>query len=266
LAGLTLYFLDIKFVFVFDFITFILAILAILWVKSSIKNRDKSLIKQSFLRDLRDGLFEFCNNKGIVYLTGVVMLILFFVGLLQSLFVPMLLSLTSVKYVGLIQSFSASGMLLGSLFLGIFGNKGNQVKSLVVSLFFTGLFFSLIGVSQNILFIALFTFIFFGFLPFVNTSIEVLIRKKITNKKQGRVWSIISTITYSGSIVAFLVAGFLADRVFEPLFKEGGGLAYFIGNIIGVGSGRGIGFIFIISGLIISFISILITKNQTIKK
>ncbi|MEA2071311.1 MAG: MFS transporter, partial [Asgard group archaeon] len=84
--------------------------------------------------------------------------------------------------------------------------------------------------------------------------------------KQGRVWSIISTITYLGSIVAFVVAGFLADKVFNPLLEVNGKLAGTVGSIIGIGESRGIGLMLIVSGIIISFISLLIFKNTFIKK
>ncbi len=92
-----------------------------------------------------------------------------------------------------------------------------------------------------------------------------MIRKNIDNKKQGRVWSIISTITYLGSIVAFVVAGFLADKVFNPLLEANGKLAGTIGSIIGIGEGRGIGLMLMVSGMIISFISLLIFRNEFIK-
>jgi hypothetical protein len=87
-----------------------------------------------------------------------------------------------------------------------------------------------------------------------------------TNKKQGRVWAIISTITYLGSIVAFVVAGFLADKVFNPLLEVNVKLAGTVGSIIGIGEGRGIGLMHIVSGIIISLISLLIFRNKFIKK
>ena len=106
---------------------------------------------------------------------------------------------------------------------------------------------------------------FFGTLPFINTSIEVLIRKNIENKKQGRVWSIISMVTYLGSVIAFLVAGFLADHVFNPLLELDGMLAGTVGSIIGVGEGRGIALMFVISGAMTSMISLFIWQNKEIK-
>jgi MFS family permease len=193
------------------------------------------------------------------------MIVLFFVGLLQSLFVPMLLNLESVKTVGISQSLCASGMIIGSLFIGIFGSRSGHVTMLSIALFLSGLFFAGLGLSANIILITLSGFLFFAMLPFINTPIEVLIRTNIDNQKQGRVWSIISTTTYVGSILAFAVAGFLADHIFNPLLETEGLFADSIGSLIGTGVGRGIALMFIVSGLMISIISLLIWKNSRIK-
>jgi hypothetical protein len=46
--------------------------------------------------------------------------------------------------------------------------------------------------------------------------------------------------------LAYLIAGPLADRLFEPWLSSNGALAGSVGSIIGFGPGRGIGFLFII--------------------
>jgi hypothetical protein len=58
-------------------------------------------------------------------------------------------------------------------------------------------------------------------------------------------------IAWSSMPLAYLFAGPLADRVFEPLLVEGGLLSSSVGRIIGVGQGRGIGLMFIIFGIMI---------------
>ena len=58
-------------------------------------------------------------------------------------------------------------------------------------------------------------------------------------------------IAWASLPLAYLAAGPLADRVFEPLLAEGGGLAGSVGRIIGVGTGRGIGLMFIVLGVVI---------------
>lgn len=266
IAGILLGYFNIYLIFAIDIITFLFAIIAILWVKNKIGKTTLVSRNSEFILDLKEGLFELFKQKGVFYLTLIIMLCLFFVGLLQSLIVPMLLSITDTKSVGIIQSVVGSGMIFGSLFLGIFGSTKKYIKMLSISLFFTGIFFSLIGISTNIVFITMAGFLFFSCLPFVNTSIEVLIRKNIANEKQGRIWSLTSTITYFGSIIAFSVAGPLADNVFNPLLRKNGILAETIGKVIGVGDYRGIGLIFILSGIFVSIISVFLIKNKAIRK
>jgi hypothetical protein len=48
--------------------------------------------------------------------------------------------------------------------------------------------------------------------------------------------------------LAYVIAGPLADQVFVPLLLEGGALANTVGRVIGVGPGRGTGFMFIVIG------------------
>lgn len=265
LAGILLTILDIKFIFLIDITTLIIASSIVIWIRKSLGVVSICPPKQSLISDFKEGVQEFTKNKGVVDLVTTTMVILFFVGLLQSLFIPMMLNLTTIKVVGTSQSIQASGILIGSLFIGLFGSKNKHVKILSISLFLAGVFFANLGVSTNVFFITMAGFMFFVTLPFINTSIEVLIRKNIENSKQGRVWSIISNVTYIGSIIAFAVGGFLADKVFNPLLEPGGILEGNLGGIIGVGSGRGIALLFIISGIMISIISFFIWQNKRIR-
>ncbi|OQA92797.1 MAG: hypothetical protein BWY25_03168 [Chloroflexi bacterium ADurb.Bin222] len=49
--------------------------------------------------------------------------------------------------------------------------------------------------------------------------------------------------------MAALLAGPLADRVFEPAMREGGAWAPLFGKLVGTGPGAGIGLMFFIFGL-----------------
>ncbi|APH38575.1 MFS transporter [Methanohalophilus halophilus] len=266
LAGVLLSLLDIKFIFLIDVSTLLIASFIVIWIRNILGEIPVNRQETNFMEEFKEGFQEFSKNTGVVHLVITTMIILFFVGLLQSLFVPMLLNLESVKTVGISQSLCASGMIIGSLFIGIFGSRSGHVTMLSIALFLSGLFFAGLGLSANIILITLAGFLFFAMLPFINTPIEVLIRTNIDNQKQGRVWSIISTTTYVGSILAFAVAGFLADALFDPLLKPDGVLADSIGFLIGTGSGRGIAFMFIVAGLMISIISLFIWKNSRIKR
>jgi sugar phosphate permease len=176
----------------------------------------------------------------------------------------MILVFSDSKTLGIIQTISATGMLFSSLIIGIFSKTKKQVSILSVSLAFAGLFYALFGLSTNVIFITAVGFMFFSALPFINTSLEVLIRKNVENKVQGRVWSIVSLISQLGMIIAFSIAGILADKIFNPMLEKGGLLASSVGKIIGTGQGRGIGFMFLLSGLLVGLVSIIIRKSKTI--
>lgn len=185
-------------------------------------------------------------------------------GFLQSLFGPMLLVFTDSKTLGITQSLMATGMLVSSFLIGVFSKTEKQLSILSISLAFAGLFYALLGVSTNIYFTLVAGFLFFFVLPFINTSLDVLIRKNVENNVQGRVWSIVSLISQSGMVLAFSTAGILADRVFNPLFEAQSFFSSTIGQIIGTGEGRGIGFMFILSGLAIVILAAIISRLSII--
>ena len=173
LAGIILTIMDIKFVFLIDVATFLIASSIVIWIRNILGITQITKPEQNNMADLKEGIQEFSKNRGVVNLVITTMFVLFFVGLLQSLIIPMLLNLTTVKAAGITQSICASGILIGSLFIGVFGNKNKYVKTLSISLFISGIFFANLGFSTNIAFVTLAGFLFFANLPFIDSSMEV---------------------------------------------------------------------------------------------
>jgi DHA3 family macrolide efflux protein-like MFS transporter len=66
--------------------------------------------------------------------------------------------------------------------------------------------------------------------------------------------------------LAYLLAGSLADRVAEPLMAEGGALAGTVGRLLGVGSGRGIGLIVVLTGLVVALAPLLAAFIRPIRR
>lgn len=137
-------------------------------------------------------------RKGILYLVLLVSVVDFYIALLQSLLGPMLLTLTDTGTLGMALSIAASGMLVSSLVIAVWGMKKNKVMTLSLFLALAGLFYAFMGVFTTVTLIIVFGFLFFFTLPFVNTSLEVLIRSNVDNEKQGRIWAIIYSISQVG--------------------------------------------------------------------
>ncbi|MFO8064947.1 MAG: MFS transporter [Spirochaetia bacterium] len=199
--------------------------------------------------ELTEGRHTLTAHREVMSVVFVISGVTFFVGVLQTLFAPMMLTLTDARTLGVVQSLSASGMLITSLIIGVFGMPSGLKSRISVSLAATGIALALMGLSSNVAWITVTFFCFFACLPLVNTTAEVLIRAGIPNEMQGRAWGIIGVLSQLGYIAAYLSAGMLADMVFNPLLMPNGLLAASAGRIVGTGPGRGIALMLLLSGL-----------------
>lgn len=221
IAGILLSITTIEVILVINILTFLVAILAVLVIRKSMKVEREDREGKNWITDIQEGWREVVTNKGVLLLVVIISLVTFYLGFLETLIGPMLLSFTDAKTLGTFQSVSAIGMLISSLCIGIFTITKRYASVLVMGLILCGLSFSLLGISTNIYFIIFAGFLFLSSLPFVNMSADVLVRNNIANEKQGRVWGIIGILSQLGFIIAYSLAGFLADHVFNPLLMEG---------------------------------------------
>ena len=264
LAGILLAVADIRLILLIDIGTFLITVTTVAIVRKSVGKAVKTE-RQSIGREMRLGFAEINKSKGIRILIILMSFVCFFVGILQTLTSPMVLAVSNAETVGIMESLCAVGMLLGSVFIGILGIKKNFSTVLCVAGILSGIFIALTGVNKSIFVTGAGIFLFFLALPFMNTSADVLIRKNIPNELQGRVWGIISLLSQTGTVLAYALSGVLADFVFEPLLADNGILADSIGALIGTGTGRGIGFMLILSGVCIIPAAFAIGRSRSIR-
>ena len=97
------------------------------------------------------------------------------------------------------------------------------------------------------------------FIPIASALNQAVWQIKIPPDLQGRVFAIRGMIATSIVPLANLLAGPLADNLFEPLMASNGALAdTFLGTFLGTGPGRGIAIIFLISAVFIWLSSLVI--------
>lgn len=266
LGGILMSFMNIKFVLIIDILTFVFSALAVIAVRVTLEAKPNHVKKagSDIWKEIKEGFQAIFANRGILILVSLVSLLLFYIGLIQTLLTPLVLSFADARSLGMAQSTCAIGMLITSILISSVKRKRKNTFILSVSLALMGLFFSFIGIFETIWAIIIPGFLFFSVIPFANSSIDVLIRQNIGNEEQGRVWSLISVLTYLGSMIAYSIGGFLADKIFNPLFMPSGALSTSLGYIFGVGQGRGIAFIFFLSGVFVFLIAVLVYRSKLI--
>jgi len=87
--------------------------------------------------------------------------------------------------------------------------------------------------------------------PVVSGLSQAILQSKVAPAVQGRVFAVAGMIAAASLPLAALTAGPLVDRVCEPLLAPAGALAPTAGRWIGVGPGRGAGFLFIVLGALV---------------
>ena len=113
------------------------------------------------------------------------------------------------------------------------------------------------GISPSLILVTASVFLFSLLDPLVGGSSQAFWQTKVPADVQGRVFAVRRTISRIGLASSLLLAGPVAENVFEPLLLENGALAHSVGQVTGVGTGRGTGFLFVVLGLLFSLSSVL---------
>lgn len=171
-------------------------------------------------------------------------------GLGRLLFTPLLLGFTSPAATGVVLSIGGVGFLAGAALMALWGGPKRRIHGVLGFTFLQGVFVAVGGLRPNLALVATAVFMTSFCFPIVTASSQTLWQTKVARDVQGRVFSVRRMLGWSSFPLAYLVAGPLADRVFEPLLNPGGAFAGTVGRLVGTGPGRGIAFLLIILGLL----------------
>ncbi len=250
IAGFLLGVSDISLLLIIDICTFFVTITATAIVRKGITTRIVS-DNQSLGESLKEGWNAVHAHKGVFILIMVSSAITMFMGILQILVEPLVLSFTDAKILGTAETLCACGMLLSGLFLGICGIKRGYVKVLRASFFMAGIFMIGISLFENIIPICIFGTCFFAMLPLANNAMDYLARTNIPDELQGRAWGFIGFLSQIGYVVAYAVSGLAADG---------------LGVLTGKGVGRGAELMILISGVLLAVTALTLLRLSSIKE
>ncbi|WP_019228090.1 MFS transporter [Sedimentibacter sp. B4] len=264
-AGLLLRVTPVSTLIIIDIFTFFTTVFVIAFVRKGMAVEQKSTESLNFSIEMKEGVKAIRGKRGVAAMIVIMSIAVFCLGFVQILSKPLILAFAGETELGILATVSAFGMMAGSIAISMMKNIKSHVRLLSSGLFGCGIFFALMGVRENLILIAVFGFMMFVFLPFVQIGAEVLIRKNLANEVQGRAFGLISFITQMGYIFAYILSGLLADYVFEPFMKGTSPLAVNIGNVIGTGNGRGIALLILIAGLLLAVVGIVVSRLKSVK-
>jgi MFS family permease len=252
LGGILLTAIYLHGIFLVDFATFLFSVFTLLLVRipSPVKSVEVEEAGKSLLREVAYGWRYITSRPGLMALLIFFAISNFFSGFILVLTTPMVLSFASASVLGIVLSVGGSGMLIGSMLMSAWGGPKRRINGVLGFQALTGFCFILAGLRPSAEVVSVAAFFFFFSLPFINGSSQAIWQSRIAPEVQGRVFAVRRMIAWSSVPLSYLIAGPLAEYVFEPMLASNGSLASTVGQVIGVGAGRGIGFLFIIMGLL----------------
>ena len=273
IAGFLLVNIGLKGVMIFDIATFCIAVLTLFLINiPGPKTSGKSEIT-GFWNEWLTGFRYIKKRPGLFKLLMIMLSINLFAALTYFSILPaMILARTGNNKIILasVQSALGAGGVVGSLLLSIWGGPQKQIYSILfgaAASFLLGDLLFALGTTKYVWIAAAFISSFF--IPFIMGAEHSIWQAKVKPDIQGRVFSIKGMLQQITMPVGYLLAGPLADYIFEPAMTGNTILSDIFGGLVGTGKGSGMALMFLLTcfiGLLISLSGYLVKDVRNVEK
>ncbi len=254
-AGALLAFIGIGGIMTIDIATFLFAIgtLVVVAIPQPAAHHVADAKKRNLLADCAFGFRYVAASRSLMGL----LLLYFLLNLLLTssgaVLPAMILARTGDNelVLGTVQMlFGISGVIGGAL-VSIWGGPKRKMLALFAAILVTSLLGNIVlGIGRSLAVWGAGAFLTVFLLPMGNGASHAIWQSKIPPHLQGRVFSARILIGQIGGAIALPLAGFLADRAFEPLMSGTSTLARVLAPLVGRGPGAGMGLMFVLFGLL----------------
>jgi len=171
----------------------------------------------------------------------------------MAVMIPMILARTKNDAAALAttQSIAAFGGVAGGLIMSTWGGPKRRVKGVLWGMSLESILGPIImGLSRGVSGWVFSGFMTHLFIPIINGSNQAIWQSKVPPPIQGRVFATRRMIAQISFPLAVLLAGPLADNIFEPAMSVNSVWSDLFGGLVGTGTGAGMGLMMVLSGVV----------------
>lgn len=255
-AGALLALIDINGVMLIDVATFLIATITLLLVRipRPSATTDDSETQGSKLKELSFGLRYILARRGLLGLLLIFAGMNLFAALTYYSILPaMILARTGSDELVLatVQGALGIGGMTGGLLISIWGGPRKRVHACLMGAALSFLIGDLLlAVGRIVPVWTVAAFLAAVFIPFITSAERAIWQSKVAPDVQGRVFSTKGMFQLATVPIGYLLAGLLADRVFEPAMAVSGSLSDVFGWLVGRGPGAGMGLMFVCTSIL----------------
>jgi MFS family permease len=248
IAGAVIVAVGVEAVLAIDVVTFVVAVGVLAFVRFPRVASSELEALPSMRHQVVAGFAYLRQRSGLLGLLSMAAGLNFFLVFANVLWLPVFLGFTDEATIGLVMTGVGLAMVGGSIAMSVWGGPDRLVRTMIGLLVGAGLALAVSGTRPTLWLAVGAVMVLMFLIPIVNGISQTLWQRKVEPSIQGRVFSTRRMIASIASPIAYLAAGPLADGVFEPLLAPDGALAGTVGEIIGVGAGRGSALLLVFAG------------------
>lgn len=253
LAGALLPIVGLTGILIFDVVTFLFAIGALMIVHIPQPPRTEEGAKGGggILKEAAYGFKYIFARPSLLGLQLIFFAGNLFAGIGFTLLAPMILSRTGNDslMLGSAQTAGAVGGLIGGILMSAWGGFKRRVHGVLFGWIISGLGMAIIGLSGGLPIWITGLVISALVSSLINGSNQAIWQSKVAPDVQGRVFSARRLIAWLTNPISPIIAGTMADFVLEPQMRVTSTLSETFGWLVGVGPGAGMGLLIFVCGL-----------------
>ncbi len=254
LAGALLPLIKLTGILLFDVITFLFAIgaLMIVYIPQPSRTEEGRQGEGGLWKEAAYGFTYIFKRPSLFGLQMIFFMGNLFAGIGFTVLAPMILARTDSNSLifGSVQTAGAIGGVFGSVIMSAWGGFKRRVHGVLGGWIWSGLAMAVLGLTGG-------TPIWLagaalGALagPLINGSNQAIWQSKVAPDVQGRVFSARRLIAWFTNPISPVMAGVLADYWLEPAARAGTGLPGALSWLVGAGPGAGMGLLLVLCGLL----------------
>ena len=261
LGGVLYYIVGFTSILLLDLISFSIAISTVFFVHipQPIFNKAGHQSLTSIQQELVFGFRYIFASKSLLALLLLVSLFWFVHDIGDSLYSAMILARTdsNAEVLASLEAAAGVGGVTGALVLSTWGYRQRRIHGLLLGIMGAGFSKIIFGLSQTSLiwipaqFCSSFNF------PLISTCDQAIWLTKVEPNLQGKVLATHTMISRFTPVIGRLLAGPVADYLFEPALMPKGILAPVLGRIFGTGAGAGMALLYVICALCMLLIGLI---------
>lgn len=235
-------------VFAFDLFTFTVAFLVLAFAIRIPKGGEKVQKQESLRTSAKQGIVYLKKERGILDLIFFLAAINLVASVYDAAFPAMLLSREggSEKALGMVNAVIGISTLAGSILASLMKTPKSRVRVICNCLLFSMSFENfMLALGRTPPVWCIGGFLGWIAIPLMNTNLVAIMRLKVPEEMQGRVYSVRNSFQFFTIPVGYFLGGLLVDKVFEPLMAACSSDSILI-RLFGQGKGSGAAFLFFV--------------------